>query len=187
MSPGMALFRAEGQSPWVGQWGISHWCDSSIWSETCGPCQAVDYVIGSLGTLVTTQPLPTVSEWCTLSVIVWRFWENWGRKKHPLVRKLLTGRWSKGHILSKTFSQLHVRLKRLKNPKDSSQGAFRWPSAERVRDGPVWKGGGGKTEGLFHPGGKSQKEGCLTFALAWGWGVLWLVWGSFPLESGAHV
>ena len=56
-----------------------------------------------------------------------------------------------------------------------------------MRDGPVWKGGGGKTEGLFHPGGTSQKEGCLTFALAWGWGVLWPVWGSIPLESGPQV
>ena len=81
MNPGMALLWGEGQSPWVGQWGTGHCFDSSVWSETHGPCHAADYVRESLGTLVTTQPPPTVSEWCSLCVIVLVILRNFREKE----------------------------------------------------------------------------------------------------------
>lgn len=70
----MVLFWGETQAPWAGQRGVSHCYDSSVWSETHGLRHNTDYATGSLGTLMTTQSLPTVFEMCSLcGLLYWQF------------------------------------------------------------------------------------------------------------------
>lgn len=91
MNPGMVLFWGETQAPWAGQRGVSHCYDSSVWSETHGLRHNTDYATGSLGTLMTTQSLPTVFEMCSLcGLLYWQFWESLGRKKHQPVGEKVT-------------------------------------------------------------------------------------------------
>lgn len=145
-------------------WAVRHWplpwflcLVRNPWTmPRCWLCQRVTGNFGG-------HPATAYSFWMVFSVWVllyWWFWETLGRRKHQLVgESVVYSRTEQRSYPKKDIFSATCSSQKTEELRDSSQGAFRWPSGERIERDPFESKEVGRQKVCFIQEGKVKRRG----------------------------